>query len=96
MIYKEDKNNIDNNETKIKLKINEIDIKINNFVKKYLKNTLFGMISTLNTTDYNIENIENTQINISKIDPEHMYKTKITLQINETPIEINEFVKIKK
>lgn len=95
LINNQHQNRVDNmndyNNLKIKVKVNEINIEINDFVKKYLKNTLIGMISALNT-DYNIKDIENAQIDISKIDPKDMRRTRIALQINETPIGINEFV----
>ncbi len=79
-------------ETGIEVKVNETAIETNEFVSRYLKDTLFGMISALDTTDYGVDTLETAQIEILKINPEHMDQAEIALEVNGKAIGINEFV----
>lgn len=76
----------------IDVKVNEVEIETNEFVSNYLKDTLFGMISALHTKEYGVDDIESAEINILKVDPEHMSHAEIALNVNGKAIGINEFV----
>ena len=66
-------------------------IGLNRFVSDYLKQTVLGVVSTLNLDDYNVENIGNIELlipgesNIKKIEG------KTSILINDKPLEINNF-----
>lgn len=76
----------------IELSVNDTEIGLNEFVSCFLKDTLCGMISALDTEDYGIDSIEKATIEIIKISPEHMNRAEIALSINDKSIGINEFV----
>ncbi|MDO5848573.1 MAG: hypothetical protein Q4P18_03480 [Methanobrevibacter sp.] len=76
----------------IELLVNNTEIGLNEFASSFLKDSLFGMISALNTEEYDISSIEKATIEIEKINPEHMNRAEIALTVNEKAIGINEFV----
>lgn len=76
----------------IELLVNDTEIGLNKFASNFLKDSLFGMISALDTTDYDIDEIEKATIEILKIDDEHMNRAEIALSVNDKSIGINEFV----
>lgn len=82
----------DYEDNKIQLLINNIEIPINKFVSKYLKDTLFGMINALNTEEYGIKAFKTLDIHVKDVDCNDMKNSTISLDINKINIKINEFV----
>ena len=65
---------------------------LNHFVSDYLKQTVIGVINTLNLKDYDVEDIGNIEVIIpnDKI-PQDKADANCTILINDENLEINEF-----
>ena len=67
---------------------------LNRFVSDYIKQTLLGIISTLNLDDYNVENVDKVELVINTEDYTNIKsENKVILEINDEKLEINKFVK---
>ena len=74
------------------LSIDDHVVGLNRFVSDYLKQSVLGVISTLNLTDYNVEDVEKIEMivpdNKTPLDDKF---SKCNIKINDKPLEINEF-----
>ena len=66
-------------------------IGLNRFVSDYLKQTVLGVVSTLNLDDYNVENIGNIELLIPGESNIKKSEGKTSILINDKPLEINNF-----
>lgn len=66
-------------------------IGLNRFVSDYLKQTVLGVVSTLNLDDYNVENIENIELLIPGESKIKKSEAKTTVLINDNPLKTNRF-----
>ena len=75
------------------LSIDDNVVGLNRFVSDYIKQTLLGIINTLNIEDYGVENIDKLELVINTEDYEKA-KTKdnAIIEINDEILEINKFV----
>ena len=65
---------------------------LNHFVSDYLKQSVMGVINTLNLKDYGVEDIGEIELIIpAKKAPKHPIDAKCTILINDKKLEINEF-----
>lgn len=74
------------------LSIDEKVVGLNRFVSDYLKQSILGVISTLNLDDYGVENIDKIELVIpeSQATPKKIEK-ETTILINDDPLMINKF-----
>jgi molybdopterin-guanine dinucleotide biosynthesis protein B len=84
----------DLDETLSYLSIDGHVVGLNHFVSDYLKQSVMGVINTLNLKDYDVEDIGKIELvipseNVSK-DP---IDAECTILINDKPLEINEFTR---
>ena len=82
----------DLDETLSYLSIDGHVVGLNHFVSDYLKQSVMGVINTLNLRDYDVEDIEKIELvipteNVSK----NPIDAECTILINDKPLEINEF-----
>lgn len=75
----------------INLWINGKKVKINNFVKNFMINTIFGMINSLKLKKYGVKQIDKAEIEIKNIKPKDLSVGEISLLINKNTIELNDF-----
>ena len=74
------------------LSIDDHVVGLNRFVSDYLKQSVLGVISTLNLTDYNVEDVEKIEMIIpDNKTPLNDKFSKCDIKINGKPLEINEF-----
>ena len=52
-------------ENKVSLKINDIDIELNAFTDDFIKETILGMLKSIKTSDYGVEEFKNVKIEIN-------------------------------
>lgn len=65
---------------------------LNRFVSDYLKQTVIGVINTLNLKDYDVEKIGKVEVVIpEKEKPKKAKEAKSDILINDKPLEINRF-----
>ena len=73
------------------LSIDEHVVGLNRFVSDYLKQSVLGVISTLNLDDYNVENIDKIELIIPSSKESKAISAKCTILINDERLEINQF-----
>lgn len=74
------------------LSIDDHVVGLNRFVSDYLKQSVLGVISTLNLTDYNVKDVEKIEMIIpDNKTPLNDEISKCDIKINGKPLEINEF-----
>ena len=74
------------------LSIDNHVVGLNRFVSDYLKQSVMGVVSTLNLTDYNVEDVEKIEMIIPQnTTPLNTNPAKCNIKINDKPLEINEF-----
>ena len=66
-------------------------IGLNRFVSDYLKQTVLGVVSTLNLDDYDVKTIENIELLIPGDSEIQKSEAKTTVLINGKPLEMNKF-----
>lgn len=66
-------------------------IGLNRFVSDFLKQTVLGVVSTLNLDDYGVENVENIELLIPGQTDIQKSEGKTTIFINDNALEINNF-----
>lgn len=66
---------------------------LNRFVSDYLKQSVMGVINTLNLEDYNVENITNIELIIPNESNKNQINAKCTLLVNKKNLEMNKFTK---
>lgn len=75
------------------LSIDNKVIGLNRFVSDYFKQTILGIINTLNINDYGVEDVEKIELLIDNEDP---YRKSIEnngkIFINQKPLDVNQFV----
>lgn len=66
-------------------------IGLNRFVSDYLKQTVLGVVSTLNLDNYDVKTIENIELLIPGDSEIQKSEAKTTVLINGKPLEMNKF-----
>ncbi|MDO5815307.1 MAG: molybdopterin-guanine dinucleotide biosynthesis protein B [Methanobrevibacter sp.] len=66
---------------------------LNRFVSDYLKNSVTGVINTLNLKEYDVEDIGKIELVIPGETPQKPTDAKCSISINDKPLEINEFTR---
>lgn len=86
-----------------KLTVNDLDnihsymsiddnvVGLNRFVSDYLKQTVLGVISTLNLDDYNVKDVKKIELIIPQEAEIEKSEGKTSILINDKPLEINQF-----
>ncbi len=64
---------------------------LNRFVSDFLKQTVLGVISTLNLDDYNVNDIKDIELIIPDKTETKKSNGKTTILINDNPLKINQF-----
>lgn len=82
-------NNLDN--IKSYLSIDGNVVGLNRFVSDYLKQTVLGVIATLNLDDYNVNDVKKIELLIPEGAEIEKSEAKTTILINDKPLEINHF-----
>ncbi len=54
-----------NYENKVSLKINDIDIELNAFTDEFIRETILGMLKSIKTSQYGIDEFKNVKIEIN-------------------------------
>lgn len=73
------------------LSIDEHVVGLNRFVSDYLKQSVLGVITTLNLDDYNVENIDKIELIIPSSKESKAINAKCTILINNERLGINQF-----
>lgn len=73
------------------LSIDDNVVGLNRFVSDYLKQTVLGVISTLNLDDYNVSDIKKIELLIPGDSQIKRVEGKTAILINDKPLEINRF-----
>jgi molybdopterin-guanine dinucleotide biosynthesis protein B len=73
------------------LSIDDNVVGLNRFVSDYLKQTVLGVISTLNLDDYNVGDIKKIELLIPGDSQIKRVEGKTAILINDKPLEINRF-----
>lgn len=73
------------------MSINDHVVGLNRFVSDYLKQTVLGVISTLNLDDYDVDEIKKIELLIPEESQIKKSEGKTTVLINDKPLEINRF-----
>lgn len=82
-----DENTLQKENTNLKIKINEKPLKINNFTKNIVSNSIKAMVKSLKTPD----EVKSINLTISNIKNENLIDSDITLKTNNEYLEINKF-----
>lgn len=64
---------------------------LNRFVSDYLKQSVMGVINTLNLEEFNVEKIGKIELIIPAGNPQNPIDAKCDVLINEKPLDLNEF-----
>ncbi|WP_405306307.1 molybdopterin-guanine dinucleotide biosynthesis protein B [Methanobrevibacter sp.] len=84
----------DLDETLSYLSIDGHVVGLNHFVSDYLKQSVMGVINTLNLKDYDVEDIGKIELVIpSENVSQNPIEAECTIKINDKPLEINEFTR---
>ncbi|MGN0177137.1 MAG: molybdopterin-guanine dinucleotide biosynthesis protein B [Methanobrevibacter sp.] len=75
------------------LSIDNKVVGLNRFVSEYLKQTVLGVINTLNLDDYNIENISNIELIIPNEANKNPIDAECSILVNDKNLEMNTFTK---
>lgn len=73
------------------LSIDDNVVGLNRFVSDYLRQTVLGVISTLNLDDYNVNDVKKIELLIPDGAEIGKSEGKTTILINDKPLEINHF-----
>lgn len=76
---------------RIQLSIDNKEIGLNKFTSNILRETILGMVTALKTPS-DINDLKTLTIKIEKINPENMNEAEISLNLNNNPLKINDFV----
>ena len=73
------------------MSIDDHVVGLNRFVSDYLKQTVLGVISTLNLDDYDVDEIKKIELLIPEKSQMKKSEGKTTVLINDKPLKINRF-----